>query len=267
VGGVDAGITDTANVVRFSPAAVKSVAGISGGIPRLINTLCDRALEAAYERQLRIVDPDAVIAAAERLHLEVPGSVNLPGRHQRTGLIAAAVAAVLLIVGALWWFASSTSQAPSPRQAGQPPRSTAAPPASPPAASAPAGAATSPAGSTSQSASEIRSATPQQSAPPAAVTPGGAPAPGAVARPAPLESGTFQIAIAAFRTESRAQDVAAAVSGLQIPAAVRPDTTGTWYRVIGGPFPTREAAQAAQDALARAGYAGTQLSQNTSSTR
>ena len=32
-------------VARFSPAAVAAVARISGGIPRLVNTLCDRALE------------------------------------------------------------------------------------------------------------------------------------------------------------------------------------------------------------------------------
>src|SRR3954447_6007081 len=69
-GGSVAGVSaDSASAVRFSPAAVRSVYGISGGIPRVVNTLCDRALEAAYERKTRVVDPESVLAAAERLQL------------------------------------------------------------------------------------------------------------------------------------------------------------------------------------------------------
>jgi len=41
---------------------------------------------------------------------------------------------------------------------------------------------------------------------------------------------------------------------------VRLDSTGVWFRVIAGPFATREAAVAAQDALTRGGYAGTRIS-------
>jgi cell division protein FtsN len=46
---------------------------------------------------------------------------------------------------------------------------------------------------------------------------------------------------------------------LQVPAAVRADSTGTWQRVVAGPFATRDAAQAAQETLVRAGYADTQV--------
>jgi len=106
-GGVEGGPPETTTVVRFSPAAVKAVAGISGGIPRLVNTLCDRALEAAYERQVRIVDPDSVIAAAERLRLEIPGGISLPGARPRTWLIAAG--GVLVAIVALLFLGTNIS--------------------------------------------------------------------------------------------------------------------------------------------------------------
>ena len=52
---------------RFSPAAVKLSQESSGGIPRLVNTLCDRALEAASRTPWSGSSIDSVIAAAERL--------------------------------------------------------------------------------------------------------------------------------------------------------------------------------------------------------
>lgn len=72
-------------------------------------------------------------------------------------------------------------------------------------------------------------------------------------------AGPFQIAVAAFRTESRAAGVVSALKDLQVPATVRADSTGTWQRVVAGPFATRDAAQAAQETLTRAGYADTRI--------
>jgi cell division septation protein DedD len=226
---------------------VKTVAGISGGIPRLVNTLCDRALEAAYERQVRVVDPDAVLEAAGRLRLEVPTGLNLAGP-SRAPKIAAAVAALLVVAGGLWWWTTrSTVEAPvrQPVVAPQPAaleHNQAAPVAEPQPAAPPSAA--------------------PASAPPVPETsttaPAGAPTPA---------SDAFQIPVAAFRTESRAQEVAAAVSALQVPSAVRPDATGGWFRVVAGPFPTREAADAAQDVLTRGGYPGTRVSQVPSDAR
>src|SRR5262249_26679981 len=46
--------------VPFTSSAMRSVHAISGGIPRVINTLCDRALEIGCERQLRTFDSDVV---------------------------------------------------------------------------------------------------------------------------------------------------------------------------------------------------------------
>jgi general secretion pathway protein A len=251
--------SNPASTVRFSPEAVKAVSGISGGIPRVVNTLCDRALEVAYERKSRIVDPDSVLAAAERLQLDVPRVVNLKGAHRRTGLIAAAAAAVIVLgIGAGWWMgrpgestprgSTNPQQRESPSDAG----GSAAPGSGP---AAPAGSAARPATGASES-SPASSAAGAATAPGSASTAARTTAPGA-ATPA----GSFEIAVAAFRTESRAQEVAMAVSALPVPASVRVDSTGSWYRVLAGPFPTREAALAAQDTLSRGGYADTRVTQ------
>jgi cell division protein FtsN len=54
--------------------------------------------------------------------------------------------------------------------------------------------------------------------------------------------------------------VAASVNALRVPAVVRTDPTGLWFRVIAGPFASREAAQAAQEQITRGGFEGTQIS-------
>ena len=53
----------------FTPEAVRAVAQLSRGIPRVVNLLCDRALEAAYERRSRPVDAALINAAAQTLDL------------------------------------------------------------------------------------------------------------------------------------------------------------------------------------------------------
>lgn len=50
----------------FTPAAIKLIHRHSGGIPRLINILCDRGLLGAYSQSIRQVTPELIgLAAAE----------------------------------------------------------------------------------------------------------------------------------------------------------------------------------------------------------
>jgi len=56
--------------VRFSPKAVKKIYAYSGGIPRLINILCDRCLLAGYSLGRRDIDASMV----DRAHREVAGT-------------------------------------------------------------------------------------------------------------------------------------------------------------------------------------------------
>jgi general secretion pathway protein A len=58
--------------VTFAPKAVELVQQYSGGIPRLINMLCDRALLIAFSAQTPRIEPNMVDAAAEGLELLTP---------------------------------------------------------------------------------------------------------------------------------------------------------------------------------------------------
>jgi type II secretory pathway predicted ATPase ExeA len=66
--------------VTFTAEAIGAVAEISRGIPRIVNLLCDRALETAYARRSRAIDASSIDSAA--------GAIGLP-----VGPRAAAIAA------------------------------------------------------------------------------------------------------------------------------------------------------------------------------
>lgn len=53
----------------FSPKATAEIAQISGGIPRLINAVCENALTAAFAEGSSVVEPRHVLAAAADLRL------------------------------------------------------------------------------------------------------------------------------------------------------------------------------------------------------
>jgi general secretion pathway protein A len=54
----------------FTSDAVQAIWRWSGGIPRVVNLLCDRALEAAFANQLRTIDASLIENAAAALDLE-----------------------------------------------------------------------------------------------------------------------------------------------------------------------------------------------------
>jgi len=51
----------------FTGTAVERIHNLSGGVPRLINLLCDAALTAGCEARKRVVDPPFVERAAEEV--------------------------------------------------------------------------------------------------------------------------------------------------------------------------------------------------------
>jgi len=63
-------IANGARSVVFAPAALRVVHDYTGGIPRLINMLCDRALLGGYTAQATRIDEDLVVTAAEGLDLK-----------------------------------------------------------------------------------------------------------------------------------------------------------------------------------------------------
>lgn len=82
--------------VGFSPGAVRTIAALSRGIPRVVNLLADRALEVGCERKVRRIDAATVRAAARRLDLLAPAVSRLALR------AGAAAAVVAFAVTATW---------------------------------------------------------------------------------------------------------------------------------------------------------------------
>jgi general secretion pathway protein A len=89
-----------AQLALFSGPALWLVHRLTGGVPRLVNLLCDRALLAAYGRECRRVGMREVRAAAR----EVESGVARPRRRLLTALGIAALLVALGGVG-VWRFA------------------------------------------------------------------------------------------------------------------------------------------------------------------
>lgn len=253
--------------VTFAPEAIHAVSQLSRGIPRLVNLLCDRALEAAFAQRARIVDVLLIHSAGRAL--DVSGAppptaldrVDLPAepvpiafretapprvarRTRRRSIVAALLA---LAAAAIWFGGRAINRPPNGEPASQ-----AAPTPQQPGIRSPAAPAVAPAAPQIASAPPASRPAPDDSAvPPKTATIGGA-------ATAPKPGGEdFEIIVASFRTAARATDVAADVAALGQP--VRQRALGGWEQVLAGPFKTRAQADAARERLARAGYAGTQI--------
>ncbi len=102
----------------FTWAAMRWVHRLSGGVPRLINVICDRALLGAYAHDLRRID-SAIVRRAGR---EVRGPALWDGRQRRLAWIAGVTAlgiagAGLVVLGTSAWISlRQTHQADSPVQ-------------------------------------------------------------------------------------------------------------------------------------------------------
>ncbi|MDP5041563.1 MAG: AAA family ATPase, partial [Paraglaciecola sp.] len=55
------------DISTFSPATLRAAFQITGGIPRVINLLCDRALTLTFTKQLPVVQKHIFYAAAEQI--------------------------------------------------------------------------------------------------------------------------------------------------------------------------------------------------------
>jgi general secretion pathway protein A len=85
--------------VGFTAKALQQVHYWSGGIPRLINLICDRALLAAFSIRANRITPEMVRHAAENLDIQVPPAKYWRWFRRRAPLVAAA--AVVLLSSAI----------------------------------------------------------------------------------------------------------------------------------------------------------------------
>jgi len=88
-----------AGKVGFTRGALTAVHRLSGGIPRLINLICDRALLGGYVNGTRTIEAGAVRRAAREVRGDVPAAWRRPLRPLAlagTAAVAAALIAFLL---------------------------------------------------------------------------------------------------------------------------------------------------------------------------
>jgi general secretion pathway protein A len=98
------GVVGTGAPVEFSQAALARIHELTGGVPRVVNLLCDRAMSRGYEASAGVIDVSQVNVAAIDLDLSAP-VVETP---QTLRLAVEALAFVLLMLvgagAALWVF-------------------------------------------------------------------------------------------------------------------------------------------------------------------
>ncbi|TQV65992.1 AAA family ATPase [Exilibacterium tricleocarpae] len=89
-----------ANQQPFSLGIIKSIYSISGGIPRIINVLCDRMLLGTYSQGKTVVDRGTLKQAALEVMGKDPDKVEI-----KPLLLPVAAACVLIvgIAGLAWW--------------------------------------------------------------------------------------------------------------------------------------------------------------------
>jgi|KBSMisStaDraftv2_1062788.scaffolds.fasta_scaffold11467_3 type II secretory pathway predicted ATPase ExeA len=285
------------NGVIFKPDAIEAVAEISAGVPRVINLLCDRSLELAFDAQVHTIDGARVHAAARGLGIEkdaaapVPRPTAPPAQVIAPPKVAApqpAAEPVPAVVAPA--VATPVVAAPEVFRKFEPVDEMAAEllPAEPAATprttkllllvllavvlgaaavfgylrmQSPASEAPPPAAAAPRAPAPQPA--PATSAPAAQSTPqpanAGAPPvpPAGPATEGPATAERFDIIVASFRTDARATLVAEQVTALGV--AVRRRESDGWQQVIAGPFGSRAAAEEAQQRIHAAGLTGTQI--------
>jgi general secretion pathway protein A len=110
--------------VVFKRAALKRLHTLSGGVPRVINLLCDRALMAGAEKGVHEITPDLIDKAADAISFRrTPDEVDRPRpRPGKAALAIGAAAIALLTTAALTMMPlHRLVEAPTPALPGAPP--------------------------------------------------------------------------------------------------------------------------------------------------
>lgn len=87
-------VAGNAGSVQFESGAVDAIAALTGGVPRLINLLCDRALMAGAHASARTIDAGAVHEAGRVLGMVAADASRAKPRWRLAAVAAAVVAAL-----------------------------------------------------------------------------------------------------------------------------------------------------------------------------
>jgi len=99
----------------FSASAMRTLHHVSGGVPRLINIIADRALMAGYSREADRITPAMIRKAAGEV---VVGDESGGGRRFSAALSVLAIVVVLAVAGGMIWSLNSLPE--QAEEAGQP---------------------------------------------------------------------------------------------------------------------------------------------------
>jgi general secretion pathway protein A len=217
-------------VVSFAPKALDRVHKYTGGIPRLINLVCDRALLGGYSVRTNRITPEIVTAAAAGLDLVAP-RVPVFGwlkRHAAAFAAGAAVTVALTVAGA-YGVSALQARAASGRVNGAP-----AAPSQAPAELKQASSEVASAMPTAQGTTGPTTPAPVDSQPRAGESE--VVAPGAAAQPAARK---YSVLVGSFRYEPEAASLLEQLRGLGYQVrTTRVNSTGrgTWHQVFVGPY-------------------------------
>ena len=90
-----------ATTVSFAPGAVSLAHSLSGGVPRTINRLCDRALVSGAAARTQTITEELMSDAATILELQAPTSGRGQRLRRRAGTPTRAIASVIIVLLAL----------------------------------------------------------------------------------------------------------------------------------------------------------------------
>ncbi len=98
----------------FTPAGLREIHRLSGGVPRLINAICDRALLAGYAKDEQQIGPERVREAHRELRAEAPASESGAWLRPKLAFAAAAVALVAATAVLTWLGLELLGREPAP---------------------------------------------------------------------------------------------------------------------------------------------------------
>jgi general secretion pathway protein A len=61
----------------FGPQALEKIAAYSGGIPRMVNSICDNSLIRAYTAKRSVISPEIIDQVAREMHISAPLSLQI----------------------------------------------------------------------------------------------------------------------------------------------------------------------------------------------
>jgi general secretion pathway protein A len=213
------------SVVSFAPRGLDLVHKYTGGIPRLINLVCDRALLGGYSARTNRITPEMVRAAAAGLDLAAP-RVSISGWLRRHAAAFAAGAAMMAAITAAAWYGVVTLQA---RSTSRPPEATYAPKERAALTVPPESASERPIATSGDTVSS-RPARPSPS-----LSTGERPA----SMPSSARRGPYSVLVGSFRQESEAARLLDELRGLGYQARTarfESEGRGAWHQVFVGPY-------------------------------